>query len=150
MELISGAVLSALPISELRGGIPLALSSGANPIFVFFICVLANIAIIFPVFLFLSFLHRKFIRVRFYRRMFRKYIEKSRHKLEKHIGTNQEFFFIFLLTAIPLPMTGAYTASILSWYFDLNKVKAFFAIALGVITAGVIVSLISLGIFSLF
>lgn len=149
MGLISGAVVSALPISELRGGIPLALSSGANPFVVFFICVLANIAIIFPVFLFLDYLHGKFIRVRFYRNLFRKYIEKSRHKLEKHVGTKHEFLFIFLLTAIPLPMTGAYTASILSWYFNLKKIKAFFAIGLGVIVAGVVVSLVSLGIFSL-
>ena len=149
MGLISGAVVSTLPVSELRGGIPLALSSGANPIVVFLVCVLANIAIILPLFLFLDYLHGKFIRVRIYRKMFRRYIERSRHKLEKHIGTKHEFLFVFLLTAIPLPMTGAYTASILSWYFGLKKIKAFFAIALGVVTAGIIVSLISLGIFSL-
>lgn len=149
MGLVSGAVVSALPISELRGGIPLALSSGANPIFVFILCVLVNIAVIVPIFLFLDFLHGKFIRIRFYRSMFRKYIDKSRHKLEKYVGTKQEFLFVFLLTAIPLPATGAYTASILSWYFNLKRIKAFFAIALGVVVAGIAVSLISLGIFSL-
>lgn len=149
MGLVSGAIVSTLPVSELRGGIPLALSSGANPFVVFLVCVLANIAIILPLFLFLDYLHGKFIRIRFYRRTFRKYIKKSRHKLEKHIGTKQEFLFIFLVTALPLPGTGAYTASILSWYFGLKKLKAFFAIALGVVVAGLVVSLISLGIFRL-
>ena len=150
MSLTGAAILSTLPISELRGGIPYAISTGISPITAFIVCVLANIAIILPLFLFLDYLHGKFIRIRFYRKMFRKYIEKSRHKLEKHVGTRQEFLFVMILTAFPLPFTGCYTASILSWYFNLKRIKAFFAIALGVVVSGVIVSLVSLGLFSLF
>ncbi|MBS3172488.1 small multi-drug export protein [Candidatus Woesearchaeota archaeon] len=40
---IYGLILSILPISELRGGIPVAMSSGVNIWVIFFTCVLVNI-----------------------------------------------------------------------------------------------------------
>jgi uncharacterized membrane protein len=51
-----------------------------------------------------------------------------------------------LLVAIPLPFTGVYTATILSWLLGMNWKKAFPAIALGVPIAGIIVLLVTLGV----
>ena len=55
--LIKGIVLSLLPISELRGGIPVAVSSGVGLLPAFASCVFANIAVIIPVFFFLDYVH---------------------------------------------------------------------------------------------
>ena len=55
-----------------------------------------------------------------------------------------------LLVAIPLPFTGVYTASILSWLLNMNWRRAFSAIMLGVIVAGIIVLLITLGFVELY
>ena len=55
------------------------------------------------------------------------------------------FLGLTLLVAIPLPFTGVYTASILSWLLNMNWRRAFSAIMLGVIVAGIIVLLITLG-----
>ena len=76
-------------------------------------------------------------------------MDRSRHKIEKHIGTKYEFLFLVIFVAIPLPMTGAYSGSILAWFFGLKKRKAFVAITLGVIIAGVITSLATAGVSSL-
>src|SRR3989344_8094281 len=146
--LIKAIILSMLPISELRGGIPLAISYGVNPLFAFIVCVLANILVIPIMFLFLDTLHKLLLKINFYRKCFDFYIEKSRKKLEKYIGTKTEFWFILIFTGIPLPITGAYTATVLSWFFGLKRLKAFLAIALGVIIAGIIVTLTSIGLFS--
>ncbi|MBT7237606.1 small multi-drug export protein [Candidatus Woesearchaeota archaeon] len=147
-NLIYGIILSALPIAELRGGIPLAMSSGASIGSIFFLCVLANILIIPLIFLFLDFLHERFLEKRFYRVLFSKVVNKTRKKIEHRIGTKWEYFALFLLVAIPLPGTGAYTGSLAAWLFKLNRKKSILVIALGVIIAGILVTLASLGIYS--
>lgn len=147
---ITAAIVSALPVAELRGGIPLALASGTRPLTAFLICVIVNILIIFPVFFFLDHLHFRFMKLKFYRKWFVKYVHKSRGKISKYVGTKWEFLALLFVVAIPLPGTGAYTGSLLAWLFDINRKKAYLAIACGVVLAGVVVSLASLGIFSLF
>lgn len=143
-------LLSILPVSELRGGIPLAVGLGVNPFLAFFVLTFVNILVIFPIFFFLDFLHGKFLRVRFYRRSFERHVERSRRKLERYIGTKWESVVLFLIVAVPLPGTGAYTGSLLAWVFGLERKKAYLAISLGVLAAGVIVTLVSVGLFSLF
>ncbi len=148
-NLIYGIILSALPISELRGGIPLAMSSGAPIGVIFMLCVLANILIIPIIFLFLDFLHEKFMTKKFYRILFSKIINRTRRKIEHRIGTKWEYPALLLLVAIPLPGTGAYTGSLAAWLFKLNRKKSYITIALGVVIAGILVTLASLGIYSL-
>ena len=140
---------SMLPFGELRLGIPTGISLGLNPILVYFVAVFFNILIIFPIWVILDNLHEKFLDWKFYNNFFNKYITKSRRKLEKYLGTEKEMFGVFLLTAIPLPMTGAYTASILAWFFNLNKTKSAKAIGYGVAVAGLIVMGITLGLWGL-
>jgi len=150
IEIIRTIILSVLPISELRGAIPYALSHGLNPFLAFALGVIFNSLIMFPVFLFLDYFHGFFMQFNTYKKLFVKYIGRSRKKLEKHIGTNFEFWAILFLVGIPLPFTGAYTGSILSWFFGLERKKTFLAIFLGVTLAGIVVTLISLGVINFF
>lgn len=147
---LAAIILSALPISELRGGIPLAIASGMRPLYAFLLCVIVNVLIMFPLFFFLDHLHSGFMKWGFYRRLFVKYIHYSRRKISKHIGTKWEFLALLLLVAVPLPATGAYTGSLLAWLFNIKRKDAYLAISLGVALAGVIVSLATLGVLSLF
>lgn len=141
-NLIEPIIWSLAPISELRGGIPIALYNGFSVYSAFFICVLANLLVIPIVFLFLDNLQDVFMKNRFYHKVFNKYIEKKRESLEKHIGTKWEFFALMLFVGIPLPITGAYTGSLLAWFFDVPRKKAYSALVLGVIMAGLIVSFV--------
>jgi len=146
-------ILSMLPISELRGAIPYAiLKAGINPITVFFVAVLANILIIPIIFFFLDYAHGILLKLKPYEKFFNFYINRKVEKIKKKYET-LELFVLFLFVAIPAPGTGAYTGVLLSWFFGLKRKKSFAVVALGVITAGIITTLVTvggLGIFRLF
>ena len=57
------------------------------------------------------------------------------------------YFGLFLFVGIPLPGTGAWTGSLLAILLNLDKKKSFITIAIGVLAAGIIMSLLSYGIF---
>ncbi len=133
------------PISELRGGIPLGiLEFGLDPLFTFFIAVIANTLIFFPIFFALRFFYDKFL---FRIPLFDKYLDSLRKrgkpKVEKY-----GLWGLALVVAIPLPLTGAYTGTILAWLVGMDWKKAFPAVGLGVIVAGVVVLLITLRVMS--
>jgi len=148
-EIALTLLATVLPISELRGGIPLGISLGLDPWFTFSIAVIANALIFFPIFFALRLFYDKFL----YRiPLFDKYLDNLRKrgkpKIEKY-----GFWGLILFVAIPLPITGAYTGTILAWLLGMDWRKAFPAVGLGVIVAGVIVLLITrlieLGILSI-
>lgn len=60
------------------------------------------------------------------------------------------FLGLYLFVAIPLPGTGAWTGSLVAALFGMKKWRAFLAVFLGVLTAGVIMTLASYGIVSAF
>jgi uncharacterized membrane protein len=133
------------PISELRGGIWLGIVTfGLDPLLIFFIAVIANAVIFFPVFFALRLFYDKFL---FRIPLFNKYLYSLR-KRGKPIVDKYGFWGLTLFVAIPLPFTGAYTGTILAWLLDMDWKKAFPAVGLGVIIAGVVVLLITLGITS--
>jgi uncharacterized membrane protein len=141
-------LLSISPISELRGGIPAALALGMPAIEAFLICVLANIAIILPVWLFFDFLHSKLLSIRIYKKFSDKILKRIMVKSD-HIKENMLNFGYLALTifvAIPLPMTGAYTGTIIAWLLNLDRKKSFVAVAAGVVIAGIVVTLASAGV----
>ena len=146
-------ILSMLPISELRGAIPYAiLKAGINPFTAFFIAVFANILVIPLLLFFLDYFHNIFLKMNTYKKLFNFYIERKVAKIKKKYET-LELLVLFFFVAIPAPGTGAYTGVLLSWFFELNRKKSFAVIALGVITAGIITTLLTvggLGIFRLF
>lgn len=135
-------LLSLLPISELRGAIPYALSQGMPIVPAYLICVGTNILVGPLVFLFLSTLHRIFYFLRFYRVIFDKIVKRSRKRIEEKIN-RFGYWGLVIFVAIPLPITGAYTGALGAWVLAMKKLKSFTAIAAGVIIAGFIVTLVS-------
>jgi uncharacterized membrane protein len=128
------------PISELRGGIPLGISLGLDALFTFFIAIIANALIFFPIFFALRLFYDKLL----YRiPLFDKYLNHLRKRGEP-VVEKYGFWGLTLFVAIPLPITGAYTGTILAWLLGMDWKKAFPAVGLGVIVAGVIVLLITL------
>jgi uncharacterized membrane protein len=130
------------PISELRGGIPLGINLlGLTPWFVFPVAVVANALIFFPVFFALRLFYDKFL---FRIPLFGRYLHSLRRR-GKPIVDKYGFWGLALFVAVPLPFTGAYTGTILAWLLDVDWRRAFPPVGLGVIVAGVIVLLITLG-----
>ncbi|MDR2516581.1 MAG: small multi-drug export protein [Spirochaetaceae bacterium] len=137
------AILSFIPISELRGGIPFALSQGI-PWYAAWPFAAAVNALVSPgVWLFLSTLHKLFLRMVWYERIFSRFVERARKKLHRGMekwGWAGITFFV----AVPLPITGAWTGTLGAWVLGLSRRRTFFAVTLGVIIAGGIVTAVVL------
>jgi len=137
-------VLSAAPVSELRGGIPYALSVGASPAVAFGLGVAGNLLVV-PVLLWgFERGERALRRVRFVGAALDLLLSRARRK-----GRWIERFgpaALVLLVAIPFPATGAWTAALAAAVLGIGPARAVAPIALGVLCAGVIVLLASLGV----
>ncbi len=142
-SLLYAIVLSMLPVSEVRGGIPYAMLSGIPWYVALPVCAAANMLIVFPLYLFLNTVNQQFMRIGIYRKLFTRYIERVRKRGEKVI---QKYGYpgLIVFVAVPLPVTGAYTGTVLSWLLGMQQRKSFFFIAAGVLMASVIVSLVML------
>ncbi|MFQ6120637.1 MAG: COG2426 family protein [Methanosarcinales archaeon] len=135
-------ILAMLPISELRGAIPIAISFGINPIKTYFLAVIGNIIPVIPLLLFLdpvsNYLRRYNIWDRFFTWLFTRTHRNHSERFEKY-GTIALTIFV----AIPLPVTGAWTGCAAAFVFGIKFKHALPAIILGVMIAGVIVTVIT-------
>ena len=139
--LLKGVILSVLPISELRGGIPVAVASGVGLLPAFMSCVLANILVIIPIFFFLDYVHTYLMKIKLYNKLFTLYLERVRKRVEvKFAQQTWEYFVLFLFVAIPFPSTGAYTGCLIAWFFEMDRKRSFVTIASGVVVAGIVVT----------
>jgi len=135
------ALTALMPISELRGAIPLGFSLGISPILIVLISIIANILIFFPIYFGLKLFYNKYL----YKIKFVQTNLKRIRKKKKYID-NYGFFGLILIVAIPLPFTGVWTGTILAWLLGLDLKKSFISICCGVLIAAIIVTLISFGI----
>ena len=142
--------LCLLPISELRGGLPFALSSDVPLLLAYPICVGANALVAPLVYLFLSSLHRLLERWGPYRRLFDRLVERSRRKVHAKVE-KYGYAGLILFVAIPLPITGAYTGTLGAWILGMDRRKTILAVLAGVLIAGIVVATVfTLGIKALY
>ncbi len=140
--------VSAAPVAELRGGIPLAISLGYPPAAAYLLAILGNLLIV-PVLL-LGFRYGEDLLLRW--RTSRVPLERvlARTRRRGRLVERAGPIALLLLVAIPLPGTGAWTGAIAARVFGIPMRKALPWIAVGVLLAGIVVLLVSLGLFELF
>jgi uncharacterized membrane protein len=137
------AFLSFLPISELRGAIPFAVAHDVPWYAAYLLAVFLN-AMVAPVcWLFLSTLHKLFLKMKWYRNFFSRFVERARNKLSSEVE-KWGWLGIAIFVAIPLPMTGAWTGTLGAWVLGLSKRRTLLAVILGVVVAGIIVTVVTL------
>ena len=141
-NLAIAGLLTLAPIFELRGGIPYAITQGIPILPAFLFCVVLNAFVGPLVFLFLNTVHRKLSGWPFYDRLVTRLLERARRKLEPKIH-KYEYLGLVLFVAIPLPITGAYTGALGAWVLGLDPKRSYAAIAVGVIIAGIVVTLVT-------
>jgi uncharacterized membrane protein len=148
--LLFTVLLCLLPVSELRGGLPFALSRGVPLWAAYLICVGANTLVAPLVYLFLSSAHRLLERWQPYRRLFDRLVERSRRKVHAKVE-RYGYAGLMLFVAVPLPITGAYTGTLGAWILGMDRRKTILAVCAGVILAGIVVSAVfTLGIKALY
>ncbi len=138
------AIISIMPILELRGGLIAAALLHANPVTSFIVALIANML---PIPFILWFITPLFKKLKQFR-AFDKWIEKlERRALKKKDKIEKaEFWGLLLFVGVPLPGTGAWTGCLIAAILDMNKKKSLLAACLGVLLAGIIMMVVSYGI----
>jgi uncharacterized membrane protein len=136
--------ISLLPWVELRGGIPVGISMGLNPLYVFIICTVTDILLIPLLLILLRYVAPLVLRIDTINRFYQWNVVGTLKRYEKY--RKWEEVGLALFVAIPLPFTGVYSGTFVSYILDLNKKEAFLSIASGAILAGVVVTALSVGI----
>jgi uncharacterized membrane protein len=129
------ALLSLSPFSELRGGIPTGVALGLDPVLVFAVAVFFNAFVFLPVYYGLEFTYGFFSTRWDWVRRLVEGIRNRRQKIIERYG----LMGIVLFVAIPLPITGAWTGTLLAWLFIRDIKRSWPAVVLGVLISGVIV-----------
>lgn len=136
-------LISLLPVLELRGGLIAAALLGVDWAIAFPICVIGNML---PIPFILLFIRKIFD---FIKRTNFLWMSKLVTKLDERAQTKSKgvqtasFWGLFILVAIPLPGTGAWTGALVANVLNVKTTRASWIIFLGVIAAGLITSTIS-------
>lgn len=144
LSILKTFLLALTPIGELRAAIPVALTVfGMNWLLAYIVAVIGNLVPVVFLLLFLepvaAWFSKKFkICNKFFDWLFKRTRKKSETKMTKY-----GYLGLILFVAIPLPVTGAWTGSLVAFLFKIPFKKAFPLIAAGVAIAGVIVTIIT-------
>lgn len=138
-----------VPIVELRGSIPIAVSMDLPLLQSYIISIIGNMLPVPFIYLFAKKVLEWGSNLKRGNKFFKWCLnkgEKGGNKL-KAKAKNGIYLALLLFVGIPLPGTGAWTGTLAASILDLDFKKSVISVMLGVILAGIIMGLISLGIF---
>ena len=149
--------IAMVPLIELRGSIPIGLSSAFGPAFsgfsqIFILYVISILGNMLPV-PFIFFFARKVLEWGADKKIIGKFFtfclekgKKGGDKLQEKAGRGL-YFALFLFVGIPLPGTGAWTGTLAASFLDMDFKKSVISVISGVLLAGIIMGLASAGVF---
>ena len=136
--------VSMVPIVELRGAIPIAESLNLNIFLYYPIAIIGNMLPV-PIIYWFA---RKVLEWGKDKKFIGKFFtwcltkgEKGGEKLKASAGNNGIFWALLIFVGIPLPGTGAWTGTLAASFLKLDFKTSITAVSLGVILAGIIMSL---------
>lgn len=136
-------IVSLLPILELRGGIIAGFALHMEWLPTFIIALIGNLLPIPFILLFIRYIFNALKKT-----PLRTFVAWCENKADKKSDQIRKYAYwgVFLFVAVPLPGTGAWMGALISVLLNMNPKKTFPVIALGVLTAGIIVSILSFGL----
>lgn len=148
-DIIWTLFMSAVPVIELRGGIPYGLALGLEWWQAFPAAVLGNML---PVPLIILGVRWVFSWLRKISPWFERVVRKLEEKAARNskMVEKYEMLGLCILVAIPLPGTGAWTGALVAAMLEMRLKRALPVIFLGVLIAGVVVTLASMGVIAVF
>lgn len=133
--------LAMLPLTELRGAIPIGIAMGLNPIGVYIVSVIGSTIVSIP--LIFTFRHI----LNFFRNIdiFVPLVKKVDIKIESGMKRLKSISIlgIILFIGIPLPTTGTWTAAAIASILKMRIKTSLLGVLIGNMMSGIIVSLIS-------
>lgn len=144
--------ISMVPIIELRGAMVYAVGYDLPYIPALIVCVLGNMLPV-PVIYFFA---RKVLvwgaNKKYIGKLFTFFLEKGERagqKLVQTTGRGGLFLALLLFVGIPLPGTGAWTGTLGASFLNMGFKSTVLSVSLGVVLAGIIMAVVSTGVFSL-
>ena len=136
-------IVSMIPILELRGSILAAGFLKMEFLSTFIIAVIGNML---PIPFILIFIDKIFSWMK--KTRMKNIVEKLENKALSKSDQIRKYgkFGLFLFVAIPLPGTGAWTGALAASLLRMKPKESIFPIFMGVVTAGLIMSLLAFGI----
>ena len=140
-------LVSMVPLIELRGGVPMAVTMGLDYFKALVVCVIGNMLPV-PIIYFFARKVLEWGRDKKYIGKFFSYcIEKGEHggqKLRARAGRQGLFVALLLFVGIPLPGTGAWTGTLAASFLNMGIKTTSLAVSLGVVLAGIIMGIVSM------
>jgi small multidrug export protein family protein len=147
MNYIITFLISMIPLVELRGAVPYAISSGIPLWQALLIGVVGNMLPVPIIFFFarhiLEWGKEKPVIGNFFTWCLNKG-HRGGQKLEEAAGDKGIFWALLLFVGIPLPGTGAWTGTLAASILDWDFKRSVLAVMLGVVLAGFIMGFLSL------
>ena len=146
-------IVSMVPLIELRGAIPIAIGMdlGLPEWAVLIIALIGNILPVPIIYLFAQKVLKwgQKCKIKWFKKFCNFCLEKGKKAGDKMLKKAKAGVYgaLFLFVAIPIPGTGAWTGTLAASILDLDFKKSMLAVITGVITAGLIMLLVSLGVF---
>ncbi|MGI6249642.1 MAG: COG2426 family protein [Acutalibacteraceae bacterium] len=134
-------IVSLLPVLELRGGLIAAKLLGVNLVPAFVICYLGNILPIPFILIFIRSIFNFLRNKKGFSKLIKKLEERSLRQSEK--VKRWRDFGLVVFAAIPLPGTGGWTGALIAALLEMPVKKSFPLVALGVLIAGLIMSVVA-------
>ena len=137
------AIVSMLPILELRGGIIAGFAMGMEWLPTFIIAYIANLIPIPFILLFIRFIFKVLRQT-----PLKGVVDWCERKADSKSEQIRKYAYwgVYLFVAVPLPGTGAWMGALISVLLNMDAKKTFPVICLGVLTAGIIMSVLSYGV----
>lgn len=142
-------LVSMVPLIELRGAIPYAVGYNLPLLQSYVIAIIGNMLPVPIIYLFARRVLEWGCDKKYIGNFFTWCLKKGEaggKKLQEKAGKGL-YWALFLFVGIPLPGTGAWTGTLAASILDMDFKKSVIAVMGGVILAGIIMSIFSLGIF---
>ena len=147
MNYIIVFLISMVPLIELRGAIPVAMTMWLDVVWAYVICVIGNL-LPMP---FIYFFARKVLIWGADKKFTGKFFsfcpekgEKAGRKLVQTTGRGGLFLALMLFVGIPLPGTGAWTGTLGASFLNMGFKSTVASVSLGVVIAGIIMGVVSM------
>jgi uncharacterized membrane protein len=129
-------LISAMPVVELRGGVPVGLWMGLPIGTTLALCIAGNMI---PIPLILLALRSKFVQ-----KIAKPVLDRAAKKSESFGGADERALALTLFVGIPLPGTGAWTGAMIASLLRMPVGLAMGSIFAGVVSAGLIMTTLTL------
>lgn len=137
-------LLTFMPFLELRASIPYGIfNTDLNWVVVALIAIITNVIVAVFVYLFVNYILHLFLKIKYIEKVYHRIVERTQKKVHPYVE-KYGVIGLAIFTGIPLPGSGVYTGGLGAYLLGFDFKDYMLASAIGVIIAGIVVTIISI------